>query len=81
MNTKDVEREHLHYMFVITSFRGNASHTCMQHHCMVVCVCALACVCMIVFVWLSDNVRMMSYENCMTPRACNRVQSNMALYV
>ena len=48
---------------VCTTFHGNASHTCVQHHCMVACVCLYVydCICMIVCAWLYDNVGMMSW--------------------
>ena len=47
---------------VCATSRGNASHTCVRHHCMVVCVCLYLydCMCMI-DVWLYDNVHMMSW--------------------
>ena len=47
---------------VCTTSHGNASRTCVRHHCMVVCVCLYLydCMCMI-DVWLYDNVRMMSW--------------------
>ena len=62
MNTK-VCNGNTYTFCVCTTFHGNASHTCVQHHCMVVCVCLYVydCICMLVCVWLYDNVGMMSW--------------------
>ena len=62
MNTK-VCNANTCTLCVCTTFHGNASHTCVQHHCMVACVCLYVydCICLIVCVWLYDNVGMMSW--------------------
>ena len=62
MNTK-VCNANTCTLCVCTTFHGSASHTCVQHHCMVVSVYlhVYACVCMILCVWLYDNVGMMSW--------------------
>ena len=73
-----------HYVFALALRHGNASHTWVQHHCMVVCVCLYVydCICIIVcvvIVWQCGHDVMMTDTRSYTLR--NSVSSNMIAFV
>ena len=64
---------------VCTTFHGNASHTCVQHHCMVVCVCLYLYDCTCMVVWQCAHDVMMTNTRSYT--VSSSVSSNMIAFV
>ena len=64
---------------VCTTSHGNASRTCVRHHCMVVCVCLYLYDCMCMVVWQCAHDVMMTNTRSYTDGSS--VSSNMIAFV